>query len=222
MSDTFSRAKVDIVIVSLLFLSLVVLYFSPVQIPYKLALPVGLLFMASLKILPWQMSFAMLFSCAGDFFGACGNFLAQMGSFALAHIFIICYFFSRYRLGVLRHKYTRYSARYMTVATLFIIPVLVFAFSKIIPNAPAGVLRYGVSFYAVLITVMVWGALQQRSLLFGLGAILFLASDMILAWNRFVEPLPNSGMLILVPYYLAQWLLFMRSTKWWGRRMERE
>jgi uncharacterized membrane protein YhhN len=110
----------------------------------------------------------------------------------------------------------------MTVATLFIIPVLVFAFSKIIPNAPAGVLRYGVSFYAVLIAVMVWGALQQRSLLFGLGAILFLASDMILAWNRFVEPLPNSGMLILVPYYLAQWLLFMRSTKWWGRRMERE
>lgn len=222
MSDTFSRAKIDIVIVSLLFFGSVALFFSPVQIPYKLALPVGVLFMASLKLLPWQMSFAMLFSCAGDFFGACGNFLAQMASFALAHIFIICYFFSRYRLGVLRHRYTRYSARYMTIATLFIIPILAFAFSKIIPNAPAGVLRYGVSFYAVLIAVMVWAALQQRSVLFALGAILFLVSDMILAWNRFVEHLPNSGMLILVPYYLAQWLLFMRSTKWWGRRMERE
>ena len=222
MSDTFSRAKFDIVIVSLLFFGSVALFFSPVQIPYKLALPVGVLFMASLKLLPWQMSFAMLFSCAGDFFGACGNFLAQMASFALAHIFIIAYFFSRYRLGVLRRRYIRYSARYMTVATLLVLLVLLFAFTKIIPHAPAGVLRYGVSFYAVLIAVMVWAALQQRSVLFALGALLFLASDMILAWNRFVEHLSNSGLLILVPYYLAQWMLFVRSTKWWGRRMERE
>jgi uncharacterized membrane protein YhhN len=222
MSDTYSRAKIDVVIVSLLFLSSVVLFFSPVQIPYKLALPVGVLFMSSLKLLPWQMSLAMLFSCAGDFFGACGNFLAQMAAFAIAHMFIIGYFFSRYRLGVLRRRYIRFSARYMTVATLLVIPVLVFAFVKIIPNAPAGVLRYGVSFYAVLIAVMVWAALQQRSVLFALGAILFLASDMILAWNRFVEHLPNSVVLILVPYYLAQWMLFMRSTKWLGRHMERE
>ncbi len=222
MSDTFSRAKIDIVIASVLFFILVAMYFMPVHIPYKLALPVGLLFMASLKLLPWQMSFAMLFSCAGDFFGACGNFLAQMAAFAIAHMFIIGYFFSRYRLGVLRRRYIRYSARYMTVATVVVLLVLLFAFVKIVPHVPSGVLRYGVSFYAVLIAVMVWSALQQRSLLFGLGAVLFLVSDMILAWNRFVEPLPNSTLLILLPYYLAQWLLFMRSTKWWGRHMERE
>ncbi len=222
MSDTFSRAKIDLGVVSVLFFVSVALFFTPVNIPYKLALPVGVLFMASLKLLPWQMSLAMLFSCAGDFFGACGNFLAQMTAFAIAHIFIICYFFSRYRLGVLRRRYIRYSARYMTAATILILPVLLFAFVKIIPFAPAGVLRYGVSFYAILIALMVWSALQQRSLLFGIGATLFLVSDMILAWNRFVESLPESTTLILVPYYLAQWLLFMRSTKWWGRHMERE
>ncbi len=222
MSDTFSRAKIDIVVVSVLFLILVALFFAPVNIPYKLAWPVAVLFIASLKLLPWQMSLAMLFSCVGDFWGACGNFLAQMTSFAIAHIFIICYFFSRYRLGVLRRRYTRYSVRYMTMAAVFVLPVLLFAFVKIVPHVPSGVLRHGVSFYAILIAVMVWSALQQRSMLFGIGAILFLVSDMILAWNRFVEPLPNSTMLILVPYYLAQWLLFMRSTKWWGRHMERE
>lgn len=222
MSDTFLRAKVDIVIVSVLFFVAVALFFMPVNIPYKLALPVAVLFIASLKLLPWQMSFAMLFSCAGDFFGACGDFLAQMAAFVIAHIFIISYFFSRYRLGVLRRRYTRYSLRYMVLAALFVLPVLSFAFVKIVPCAPAGVLRYGVSLYAILIAVMVWGALQQRSLLFGIGATLFLASDMILAWNRFVDSLPYSTVLILVPYYLAQWLLFMRSTKWWGRHMERE
>ena len=222
MSDTFLRAKVDVIIVSVLFFVSVALFFAPVNIPYKLALPVAVLFIASFKLLPWQMSFAMLFSCAGDFFGACGNFLAQMASFAIAHIFIIAYFFARYRLGVLRRRYIRYSARYMTLATLFVLPALLFAFTKIIPNAPAGVLRYGVTFYAILIAAMVWGALQQRSKLFAIGAILFLISDMILAWNRFVGHLPNSTVLILVPYYLAQWMLFMRSTKWWGRHMERE
>ena len=110
----------------------------------------------------------------------------------------------------------------MVAATILMLPVLCFAFVKIIPHAQAGVLRYGISFYAILIAIMVWSALQQRSLLFGIGAVLFLVSDMVLAWNRFVEPLPGSGILILVPYYLAQWLLFTRSTKWWGRHMERE
>lgn len=222
MSDTFLRTKVDITVVSVLFFILVALFFAPVHIPHKLALPVGLLFIASLKLLPWQMSFAMLFSCAGDYFGSCGIFLAQMASFAIAHMFIIGYFFSRYRLGVLRRRYIRYSSRYMTLATVLILPVLLFAFLKIIPCAPAGVLRYGVSFYAILIATMVWSALQQRSKLFAIGAILFLVSDMILAWNRFVGHLPNSAMLILVPYYFAQWMLFIRSTKWWGRHMERE
>lgn len=222
MSNTFLRTKVDITVVSVLFFILVALFFAPVHIPHKLAFPVALLFIASLKLLPWQMSFAMLFSCAGDYFGTCGIFLAQMVSFAIAHMFIIGYFFSRYRLGVLRRRYIRYSSRYMTLATVFILPVLLFAFLKIIPCAPAGVLRYGVSFYAILIATMVWSALQQRSKLFAIGAVLFLVSDMILAWNRFVGHLPNSTMLILVPYYLAQWMLFIRSTKWWGRHMERE
>jgi hypothetical protein len=34
--------------------------------------------------------------------------------------------------------------------------------------------------------------------------------------------LPNVNYLILIPYFLSQWLLFIRSTKWWGRKMEKE
>ena len=222
MSDTFQRTKIALCTVSFLFLLLVIVYFSPMQLAYKLAMPMGLLFVASMWLLPWQMMLAMLFSCAGDYFGATGNFLAQMGSFALAHIFIISYFASRYRVGISRRKYGRLSKMYMITATAVVLPVLIFAFIGIIPSVPAGVLRYGVIVYSLLIATMLWFALQQRSLMFALGAVLFLASDMVLAWNRFVDSVPYSSYFILVPYYLAQWLLFVRSTKWWGRQMAEE
>ena len=56
-------------------------------------------------------------------------------------------------------------------------------------------------------------AMLQRSSLFALGALMFVFSDFILAWNKFVEPIPHRDYLVLVTYFLAQWLLFIRSTK---------
>ena len=222
MSDTFQRTRAGLISISVIYLSLAILYFTPVQIQYKLAMPVGLLFIASMWLLPWQMSLAMLFSCLGDYCGAIHNFPAQMGAFALAHIAIICYFLSRYRVGIERKKYSRLSKLYIIVATVVTIPILAFAFIMIVPQVPTGFLTYGVSVYIVLIALMLWCAMQQRSVLFAAGAMLFLVSDTVLAWNRFVEHIPNCGYIIMITYYLAQWLLFLRSTKWWGRHMERE
>jgi uncharacterized membrane protein YhhN len=42
--------------------------------------------------------------------------------------------------------------------------------------------------------------------------VLFVFSDFILAWNKFVEPIEHSRILIMTTYYLAQYLLFIRST----------
>ena len=222
MSDTFQRTRAGLISISVIYLSLAILYFTPVQIQYKLAMPVGLLFIASMWLLPWQMSLAMLFSCLGDYCGATHNFPAQMGAFALAHIAIICYFLSRYRVGIERKKYSRLSKLYIIVATVVTIPILAFAFIMIVPQVPTGFLTYGVSVYIVLIALMLWCAMQQRSVLFAAGAMLFLVSDTVLAWNRFVEHIPNCGYIIMITYYLAQWLLFLRSTKWWGRQMIKE
>ena len=61
--------------------------------------------------------------------------------------------------------------------------------------------------------MMLATAMLQRSSLYALGAVLFAFSDFILAWNMFTEPIPYSRYLILIPYYLAQWLLYIRSTK---------
>ena len=212
----------EVITISVLYFIAVAIYFLPLPIPCKLALPVALLFIASFKLLPWQMIFAMLFSCTGDYMGAVGNFLGQMGAFALAHVFLILYFLSRYRLGVERRKYGRLSTRYKIAATILVLPLVIFALVKIFPHVPEGVMSYGVLIYALLISFMLWCALQQRSKIFAIGGALFLASDMILAWNRFVEHIPHATYYILVPYFLSQWLLFIRSTKWWGRHMEKE
>ena len=222
MSDTFYRTKMEVITISVLYFIAVAIYFLPLPIPCKLALPVALLSIASFKLLPWQMIFAMLFSCLGDYMGAVGNFLGQMGAFALAHVFLILYFLSRYRLGVERRKYGRLSTRYKIAATILVLPLVIFALVKIFPHVPEGVMSCGVLIYALLISFMLWCALQQRSKVFALGGALFLASDMILAWNRFVEHIPHATYYILVPYFLSQWLLFIRSTKWWGRHMEKE
>lgn len=212
----------EVITISVLYFIAVAIYFLPLPIPCKLALPVALLFIASFKLLPWQMIFAMLFSCLGDYMGAVGNFMGQMGAFALAHVFLILYFLSRYRLGVERRKYGRLSTRYKIAATILVLPLVIFALVKIFPHVPEGVMSCGVLIYALLISFMLWCALQQRSKVFALGGALFLASDMILAWNRFVEHIPHATYYILVPYFLSQWLLFIRSTKWWGRHMEKE
>jgi uncharacterized membrane protein YhhN len=55
-------------------------------------------------------------------------------------------------------------------------------------------------------------AMLQRSSLYTLGAALFVISDLILAWNLFVEPISHAGAMIMTTYYFAQWLIFIRAT----------
>ena len=196
-----------------LFLLLTVIFFLPVSIPHKLAFPVFTLFIAGLWLIPWQMCLAMLFSAAGDYMGTCGNFIGQMGFFALAHVWIIAYFIKRYFSKVEPdRKLTGKAKGYIAMILFCTIALLSIALFKITPGAPAGIERIGASCYAVIICSMLAMALLQRSSLYALGAVLFVFSDFILAWHRFVEPVPYRNYLVLVTYYLAQWLLFVRST----------
>ena len=41
------------------------------------------------------------------------------------------------------------------------------------------------------------------------GAVLFLVSDTVLAWNRFVRPFPSGPVAVHVTYHLAQGLLVL-------------
>lgn len=209
------KVKATVFGASGLFLILTVLFFLPASIPHKLAFPVFTLFIAGLWLIPWQMALAMLCSALGDYMGTCGNFIGQMGFFALAHVWIIVYFIGRYiRKVEPDRKLTGKAKGYLAMVLLCAATLLAVVFTKVLPGAPAGIEKIGASCYAVIICTMLTLGLLQRSSLYALGATLFVFSDFILAWNRFVEPVPYRNYLVLVSYYLAQWLLFVRSTEY--------
>ena len=203
---------------SLIFAGFAVLYFLPTGIPFKISFPLGVLAVFSLWLVPLPMSLAFFASAAGDFMGAAGNFMGQMECFAVAHLFLCLFFIQKlFRAGRESSKsfsalLTRRRISYMIVSGGGIAVILLASMICIVPEVPSGVLRGGVAFYCIVISLMLFLALMQRSMLYALGAVLFVFSDFILAWNKFVEPVEYEKYLIMVPYYLGQWMIFVRST----------
>jgi len=96
------------------------------------------------------------------------------------------------------------------------IPYLLFAaFCNFLlfPRLPAA-LRFPVAVYSILLLSMAAQAMGRSFVqhttaarLAAIGALLFVSSDSLLALDRFYNPLPLAPLLILVPYYVAQWLI---------------
>jgi len=81
-------------------------------------------------------------------------------------------------------------------------------------------MQYPVLIYAVIISIMAIMAVSRfgRVNLFSFeiifyGAMLFLFSDSMLAYNKFVETLPNAGLIIMASYMIAQYLIVLGSIK---------
>ena len=157
--------------------------------------------------------------------GAYGSFIGQMGYFALAHAMLVWGFAARIH-GFRKSEIMRggnsqaaeiqdfwSSTTWKVLVCLAVAAALAFAFICIIPKATEGTIRIGCSIYSLLIGTMTGLALMQRSPLFAVGAVLFLISDMILSWNKFVSPVAASKWMIMVPYYLGQLLLWLGAVK---------
>ena len=81
-------------------------------------------------------------------------------------------------------------------------------------NGLSGAMRVPVAAYVLVIGTMAAQAMARAATLrtrpavwVALGAVSFMASDTLLALNKFVAPLPASPLLVLGTYYLAQWLI---------------
>jgi uncharacterized membrane protein YhhN len=89
---------------------------------------------------------------------------------------------------------------------LFVVLVAASPFgNRILRAAPGGALRAAVTVYMLVIGVMVASALASGSWSAAIGALLFLASDTMIAWNRFVFPFAGARLAIIVTYHLGQW-----------------
>lgn len=188
--------------ITFLFLVLACLYFSPLSVPYKGAYPLAFLTLCSLRYSCWPMTLAMFFSALGDLMGICHNFWAQMGAFAVAHLSYIVYFGWTCRKGFVSDKVGwKFGGvvLYGLLAGIFIVPHV------------QGILQIGVSVYVLLILTMCALACMQRNFYYALGAWLFVISDTVLAWNKFVSPIEYVGYFIMIPYYWGQLILFIQS-----------
>ena len=219
------------------FLLLAVVYFIPkpvlhmalpeIVVKYRIVGPLLTLSLAGIFLAPRQMTLAMIFSLCGDYMGAAGNFIGQMSFFAAAHAMLIAFFVQRFRTlpanlqacrcqesvpnGAPARKGVRAKALTVICAATTAAALLTFALTCIIPHVPAGVTRIGCVIYAVLICSMLAMSMLQRHGLFALGAALFLFSDIILSWHRFVSPVPYSKYLIMITYYSGQLLLWLTA-----------
>ena len=180
---------------------------------HALCLAVGALCIGSLWLTPWEITLALLFSALGDLCGSCGNLPAQMGTFAIAHILYIYFFARRYHRKVEPDgKLTARAKGFLMMMSFCILSLLALVFVKVVPAAPEGILQVGVGIYAVIICTMMLTAMLQRSMFYALGALLFAISDLALAWNMFVVPVPNADIVILRTYFGADWLLLIRAS----------
>jgi uncharacterized membrane protein YhhN len=139
-----------------------------------------------------------VFSLIGDVLLIPENlFTAGLASFLLAHV---CY------LVAFAHP---------PVAPLSALPFLLFIvlFLRVLWRK-LGKLKAPVVVYALVIALMGWQATDRYlarhdfvSLLAASGAVVFIISDIILAYDRFNRPYKLARFLVLSSYFLAQWLI---------------
>ena len=195
-------------LISIVFVLLALLYFSPIAIAYKLAFPLAFLTLCALRFSTWPMVLAMGFSALGDYMGVCHNFWGQMGSFALAHVAYILFF--------CRTRPEERTSEGMKWKSAIVILYGVVVGLLIVPHVH-GFLQAGVSVYVLLILTMCILAWRQKNPYYALGAWLFVFSDTVLAWNKFVSRIEWAGYLIMIPYYLGQLILFVQSMRTRGQ-----
>ncbi|MEO5583666.1 MAG: lysoplasmalogenase, partial [Saprospiraceae bacterium] len=75
-------------------------------------------------------------------------------------------------------------------------------------------LKIPVTLYGMMLTIMAWNSWRcvqhfPLGILAVIGAVLFVASDSLLAINKFKTPIPYAGILIMTTYIFAQYFIVM-------------
>jgi uncharacterized membrane protein YhhN len=141
---------------------------------------------------------ALLFSLAGDVFLVLPRdlFVPGLVSFLLGHLAYI---------AGLRVDGAGLGA--MLLAAAVVVVVAAFVGTRIVRAVRRGAqseLTGPVVAYMIVISTMVTCALATGNVLAAAGAGSFFASDALIAWNRFVQPLAWAPVAIMVTYHLGQ------------------
>lgn len=144
----------------------------------------------------WWFVAALVLSLAGDVLLVLPSdaFVAGLAAFLVGHL---CYLAGFWADGP--------GATALVVALLVVAAVVAPVAARIL-GALGGQprLRIPVGLYIGVISVMLATAAAVGNPLAAAGAALFVTSDALIAWNRFVKPFPRAGVLIMMTYHLGQ------------------
>ncbi|MCL7997039.1 lysoplasmalogenase [Brucella sp. 21LCYQ03] len=161
----------------------------------------------------FTIAFGLLFAAAGDFF------LMLPGDYFLAGL--ICFLITHciYIYALCRNTKFAGNKLVFAIFAAFAIAIIAGLWTSL-PNA----MKIPVVIYAIAIAVMAAQAFSRAismppettprysAWLAAAGGFFFMASDTLLAFNRFHTPIPLAGFWVLSTYYAAQFL-FARSTE---------
>jgi uncharacterized membrane protein YhhN len=158
---------------------------------------------------PWVLA-ALVLGLVGDIAlmlskgeagGLDGPFLIGLGAFLAGHV---CYLaaFARYGLGGVQ----------MLAGLLVVVGAAALTLPRVLSRAK-GVggqeLMAVVGTYAAVLGAMAVLAVGTTAVLTAVGGLLFLGSDTVLAWERFVKPIRSGQVIVIVSYHLAQALIVL-------------
>jgi len=193
------------------FLTLAGYYWPSLWLVY-LFKPLATLFLILIAFFHWienrsaysqWIVIGLVFSFLGDVFLIWPNqyFLPGLAAFLLTHVAYLVAFTRECRFLV------------NFVLWLAYLLVIVAFCSFLYPTVPTG-LKVPVLLYAILLATMAGQAMGNflelrtaSALRAAVGALLFLLSDLLLAFDRFHRPLLYATALILIPYYVGQYLI---------------
>jgi uncharacterized membrane protein YhhN len=149
----------------------------------------------------WLGDVFLMFQSSNELF-----FIFGLGSFLVGHLCLIATYrqLSNAGEGLNNPQRLRFSFPILLISTGLI--------TILYPRL--GDLKIPVIIYSLVLSLMVlqalyrYGLTSARSFWFVFtGAFFFLISDSLIAINKFLEPLPLSGISIMVTYMLAQYLI---------------
>lgn len=149
----------------------------------------------------WIGDVILLFADKGEIY-----FILGLVAFLVSHVFYIVLFSKQTISKTISNKLS-------FVASIALI--LLYFFGMITTLGPKlGSLTVPVVIYAIVISSMLffalkgsfqWNTIPYQAVL--VGALFFIASDSILAFNKFYEPIPYASFLIMITYLAAQFCI---------------
>jgi len=148
---------------------------------------------------------ALFFSWAGDIFllfeeRGSNFFLFGLSAFLVAQVFYIVFFHN-----IRMREYIRGNALLLLLVIVYY-SILINVLSPYLGNMKLPVRIYGVvlSFMLMLAMHTMLGKNKKAALWMTMGAILFVVSDSLLAFNKFFSAFNNAGVVTMLTYGLAQ------------------